>query len=552
MHFATSRHIRATAAAVALMFAPFVATRGQATPPVDPTDPVYRVIGRLAAERLIDTVVVGQRPYSRRAIAHMLIQAERNRARLDGAPERAPLLLALLARERARFAKEIDALAGDQGRSWGLSLPVDRATLDATMLDSDTRSIPGAGLGGLTASTNPLVDNRQGRYFVSRGTTGAIELAARLQLGRFAAASATPSVRATRYSAPDDPRFNVLTLSTLLRNVHLEVGKEYVSWGQTPTGGLASSWNQGAMYQARVSSDLAFVMPWFLRKLGPTRGTFIFATLGDDWQRYNQSKWISYKVSIEPSPRLELGVTVVDEMGGGGAPQATFGKRVADVVPLVDVIFMGKSDLQFSNKLAGADLRWRVPNARGLELLIESMVDDFDARRIKSSLWEDNGIIAGFYLPQLSPSGTWSLEGEAHHTGLRYYEHGQFTSGLSYRDRIIGDPLGPRANAGYLTLGFEPNAKMQWRLATAYEWRSNDQYTVPPAGPNDAHFRFERVEVRPKEKRARATLAWTYTPAPFGMRLMAEAGIERVANFAFVDGRDRTNGLLRLGIEYRP
>jgi len=534
------------------MFSSAFGVRAQATATVDPTDPVYGVIGRLAAERLIDTVIVGQRPYSRRAIARMLSEANRNKPRLVSTPTRAPLLLALLDRESARFAAEIKALAGDHGRSWRVVVPVDRLALETTALRSPIRAIPSGGLGSLAGTTNPLVDNRQGRAYATQTLTLGIEGAARVQFSRFAVASVSGGVRGPQARFVSDQVLDVLALSTLLRNVRLDVGKDYVSWGQTDRGGLAASWNAEALPQVRVSSDLAFVMPSFLRWLGPTRGTFVLANLGNSAQTYSNSQWISYKVSVEPHPRFELGVTVVDEMGGSGAPKASFGKRVADVVPLVDVIFMGKSDLQFSNKLAGADARWRVPNARSLELYVESLLDDFDARRIKSSLWEDNGIIAGFVLPQLSASGTWSVEAEAHHTGLRYYEHMQFPSGLTNRGRIIGDALGPRANAGYLTLGWEPNAVTQLQMKGAYEWRSNDQYDFTTSGPNDEGFGFVKTEVRPKEKRARASVAWTYTPAPFGLRLIAEGGIESVTNFAFDDGNNRTNFLLRFGFEYRP
>jgi hypothetical protein len=551
MHPATSQHFRAIATAVALLLACTTPLRAQATATVDPADPVYRVIARLAAERMIDTAIVGQQPYSRRAVARMLVEASRNRSRASASP----VLLALLDRERARFKPEIDAVVGDHGRSWKMSLPVDRLTVETALLSSSSRGIPGAGLGNLTASTNPLVDNHQGRPYASGNVTLGAEAATRLQLGRFAAVSFTPTVRGPVTADFRPGAFAdvyVLAGSTLLRNLRLDVGKDYVSWGQTPTGGLATSWNALPLLQLRIASDVPFVLPWFLRRLGPMRGTFSIADLGTDAQRFDHSQWIAYKVSIEPHPRFELGVAVVDEMGGSGAPKASFGKRVADVVPLVDVVFMGESDLQFSNKLAGADVRWRVPSARGLELYAESMLDDFDARRLKSSLWEDNGIIAGFVLPRLSASGVWSLEGEAHHTGLRYYEHPQFQSGLTYNARVIGDPLGPRANAGYLTLGWEPDAVNALQLRGAYEWRSNDQYRITATGPNDEGFGFVRTQVRPKEKRVRLTVNWAYTPAPFGLRLMAEGGLERVANFLFLNGEDRTNGLLRFGVEYRP
>ena len=53
--------------------------RGQATPRVAPTDRVYRDIDRLAAAGLIDTLIVGARPFSEREIVRLLAQSNSNK-----------------------------------------------------------------------------------------------------------------------------------------------------------------------------------------------------------------------------------------------------------------------------------------------------------------------------------------------------------------------------------------------------------------------------------------------------------------------------------------
>ena len=54
----------------------------------------------------------------------------------------------------------------------------------------------------------------------------------------------TPGARGPlpgRLETVDDPVVNVLALSTLLKNVRLDVGRDYVTWGQSANGGLAAS-----------------------------------------------------------------------------------------------------------------------------------------------------------------------------------------------------------------------------------------------------------------------------------------------------------------------
>src|ERR687895_2983078 len=56
---------------------------GQATTNVSVHDLAYRHVERLVAEGLIDTVHICQRPYSRREVARLAGEAERNLPRLE-------------------------------------------------------------------------------------------------------------------------------------------------------------------------------------------------------------------------------------------------------------------------------------------------------------------------------------------------------------------------------------------------------------------------------------------------------------------------------------
>src|SRR5688572_17393143 len=92
-----------TLAMGALSLAPG-AVPGQATTNVPVQDLTYRHVQRLVTEGLVDTVHVGQRPYSRREVARIAAEAERNLPRLEAKASDTTLTAA----KRTAFARRID------------------------------------------------------------------------------------------------------------------------------------------------------------------------------------------------------------------------------------------------------------------------------------------------------------------------------------------------------------------------------------------------------------------------------------------------------------
>jgi hypothetical protein len=530
----------------------------QATTNVPVEDLTYRHVERLIAEGLLDTVHVGQRPYSRREMGRIVAEAER---RLPGLEARASSDTTLSAGARADLSRRVERARailgllrdeyGTDGRA-GTRL-LESAAADWTWTNSPPRVVPSDDLGGISAVTNPLVDYRLGRRYVDGGNL-AIETTHRARPVRFLAAAAR--VRTWNgWSQLTDSGGHRLSAEALygqlaLRNVLVEVGRDHLFYGQGMRASLSVSGNARALDMVKIASDLPFRMPWLLRALGPTRASLFVADLGEK-QNFPGAKLAGYKLSFLPSTRVEVGVSVLDQMGGRGAPSASVGDRLLDLIPLVDPLFFGDRDIQISNKLAGMDFRFRFPSRRGLELYVDGMLDDFDHRRIRSSFWQDAGWITGLAIPRLTADGRVQLAAEYQHTGLRYYQHGQFTSGVTLDGRIIGNALGSKAGAAYARLSWDQGITSSIALETAYERRSGDRYRVRVDDAQDNGWQFERIETRPKETRARVALMWLAELTPTRPRLIAEVGVEHVGNFTFVEGQRRTNALARIGLERR-
>lgn len=508
----------------------------QATPRVAPSDRVYRDIDRFAAAGLIDTLIVGARPFSKREILRLLSEAKRN---LDRQPSARKWAERVIDMDMARYA-------GARVRA------IDAATLEATELESPYREIPRDANGTIDAAINPLVANRGGRP-IANGTTGSLETMHSLTLGSHLAAMLNPRVTAWSIrggASGSSIRLQSATANMLFGNLAIDAGRDYAVFGQSPFGGLLLSENAPAFDMVRISNDRPAPLPWLFRVLGPARGSLFIADLGNEHQIHPRSKLAGYHIAFLPHPRFEFGAEVLDVMGGRGGQPASFGDRIVDAIPLIDAIFRSGADFEFSNKMAGIDFHWRMPSWRGFELYGEGDADDFDIRRLRSVLLEDSGYLIGASLACIVDCGRFGVRAEYHQTGIRYYTHTDYP--LSARGIALGDPLGPRAVAGYVTFDGESVHAGYIAITAAFESLSGNQYSSATNGPNTRGFHFVRTAGNPAEKRARAVLTWAPEARDGRIGVRVSTGVERVSNFGFIAGNDRTNWLARAALIIHP
>jgi hypothetical protein len=528
------------ATSIAVLICSTALLGAQATPLIAPADRVYRDIDRLAAAGLIDTLIVGVRPFSEREVIRLLTEARRN-------VERNPA--ARLWAERT-IASDLERYARASGRLY------DAATINLVDLDSPYRAIPADPNGEIDAVINPLAANRGGRP-TANGVTSSLETMHSAQLGSPLALTFNPqaTARSTRGEvgtprSGSNLRLQSATANLQFGNLAIEAGRDYTIFGQTPSGGLLLSENAPTLDLVRISNDRPAALPWVFRVLGPIRATLFVADLGDTLQIHPRTKIAGYHIAFLPHPQFEIGVEVLDAMGGRGGQPASFGDRIVDAIPLIDAIFRSGTDFQFSNKMAGIDFHWRKQSWRGFELYGEGVADDFDIRRLRSVLLEDSGYIFGVSLGCVLECGQMGIRAEYHQTGIRYYTHTDYP--FESRGLVLGDPLGPRAVGGYLTLDGESVRSGYFALSTAFESRSGNLYGSTVNGPNTEGFHFVQTAHRPAEKRARAVATWAPEASGGRIGLRVSAGGEHVWNFDFITRNDRTNWLAQAGIVVRP
>lgn len=518
-----------------------VAARAQATPRVPTTDGVYADLDRLAALGLIDDMVTGQRPYSEREISRLLTEASGN---VDREPRARDWAEAAIARDEARLAlPRVRAL--------------EKAAAAATALDSPFREIPADANGSVDASINPLVAYAQGRPYAGRGGTFSVETRHSALLGRHAAAWLEPRVTAFAGSADGPGGTTAAQLRVqsggadfLFGNLGIDVGRDHAIFAQAPTGGIELSNNAPAFDAVQITNERPARLPGFLSGMGLMKGTGFVADLSAH-TAHPHSLLIAYKVDALITRRFEFGFQVEDEMGGRGAPRASFIDRIMDLVPPIDAFRTG-SDFQFSNKMAGIDFHLRLPRFDGFELYADGAVDDMDARRFKSSFFNDGGIVSGFAFSCLVNCGHTTVRAEYHQTGIRYYTHLQFPDGFASNHTLWGDPLGPRGLGAYGMIEHDAGRLGRISFDGAYEIRSGNLYGSVATQTNDGNFHFVQESHGPGELRRRLVVDWVSLPSLRGLSLSARLGAERVMNFQFQSGSNRTNLLAQVGAEWRP
>lgn len=521
--------------------------RAQASATITSGSVVHRDVDRLVAQGLLDTLIVGQRPYSRMSVARAVVAASRGLARIDTAnAARAAVASEILTRLRHEVSAELRS-PDSAGHSAAPMLR--RQTVDLAWLGMPWRAAPlDNGVGSIRASVNPLAPTR-GEWAPVPGVGAVVEPLAEWRPARWLALAMQPQLMAASGAGGMASIEAARAFARVVAGpIALQVGRDQLAWGQGVAGGSLLAADAPALDMVLLATDRSIVLPWLLRYIGPVGAAFYVARL-DGGQNYPHPYLAGYKASLQPARWLELGAAVHVKGGGEGGPEATFAQRVADLFPLYDVLFKGDDDFQFSDKYAGLDGRLRLP-AGGAELYGEVMLNDLDFNRLASSFGEDAAHVVGLWLPRLDGAGR--LEGtlEWRQTGIRQFRHHQFTSGMTLRGRLLGDPLGPDARGAFASLSWSPSTWRRFSLDGALEGRRAHEYTDVTGGA--ATIDFERTETRPVERRARLVAGIETAGADGRLRLGVQAGVERAANWNFTDGAHRTGGLGRVTLTWVP
>jgi hypothetical protein len=518
-------------------------------PSLVPTgDLAYSALDRLDQLGLLDSLIVGQRPYSRREFARLARAAEARLSALSSAgDEQSHLARDIVARLVARFAPAgADSTARDL--TAGLA---DAGSVSISSTSAERRALVGQGQ-ATEATIDPLAERRLGRPAL-RGQSGDLELEQRFEPTSWLAFAAGERVELRH---PTDANLSSTdgellrgSVRALYSNLALTMGREQLAWAQHAGDGLFIASDAPALDQVSLASDAPFSLPGFLRALGPTQGTLVVANLGRSNVRA-YSTLLAYKVSVRPASTVEIGGTFMNHFGGVGSPGASKVDRLVDFLPFIDVFRRHNYkdttrtlDVE-SDKLLGVDGRVHFPSLGGLIVAGELLADDIDVHRLHSMLTWDGSQTVRFILPTLATSAL-SLELNAKHMGVRTYTHGQLSDGITTLGRLIGDELGPDAKQFGASLSWMPDASRTFALAG-----SSSIYSKVDYAPTDVTgvLQLPKARTYPNELRD-ILLASAIVRRGELVSLCARAGAERSRNYAFAGGR-RVDYVAALALQF--
>ncbi len=454
--------------------------QAQGTALVSTGDLAYQDLDRLSELGVLDSVIVGQRPYSRREIGRITRIASTLLGHLTGdAVDDAALVSAeaIVLRLSQRFGNT-EGLRADTDPVVAL---FDGGSLTYVSSTVDRRALVGLGR-EIQATIGAFDGGRIGQPEI-RGRTGALELTQRIEPLTWLSFSS--SERVERRS-PNDTSIVRAGREVLLANVRarywnvaVTAGRSQIAWSQHAGDGLLFASDAPALDGIFVAGDRPFLLPGPLRRLGGLQATALFVDLGPSLVR-SHSRLLAYKVSAAPTSTLEIGGSFLNHFGGVGSRPTSLGNRLIDFLPFLD-IFRKHNYLDTtqaleaeSDKVLGLDGRLRLGRVGGIVLGGELLIDDFDARRLRTLLTWDGSQTLSLTAPRLLRQDV-SLALSVKHTGVRTYSHSQLTNGLSTRGRLFGDELGPDAKSFGASLAWNSSAatRLSIEARTAVHSKAN-------------------------------------------------------------------------------
>lgn len=225
--------------------------------------------------------------------------------------------------------------------------------------------------------------------------------------------------------------------------IEVEAGKDSLWWGPARGGSILMSNNAEPFTMVKLSNPQPIQLPWIFRILGPVKGQWFFTELEED-RDIPEAKFSGIRLNIKPHPAVELGVSRVAMFGGHGVPRVDLGDYAK--------MFVARSEEDENNQLAGVDASVllpmnRLPLGEMLPLRSVKFYADAAGEDEAGGLPSEWGILGGVSLNDLFKTGRTDLRIEYtdNHDAEKanvFYTHSLYTSGYTYKGRVIGHHMG--------------------------------------------------------------------------------------------------------------
>jgi hypothetical protein len=497
--------------------------------------PVYGYLDKMAGLGLLGSDFKGIRPITKSEAARLLREAQNT---LSGAKGSA-FADELVAETARHLGRELFYLDNPEQTVTSSFKPVSEAKLRYVYVDGEARNYardvhdPGGdgvfGIGAGLRPTNPpdfvvrqqgtegtpLFENNEGTRYAA-GNSLDLRFSTEAHLGRYVSLLAEPQFLTT--DGLLNARLNKGYAKVGGGGLELEIGRDANWLGFGQRGAITLSNNAKNFDLIKLSSP----EPLNAGFLGTLKYALIFSRFDsvttDKGER--QPYFYAIKVSLKPSPQVEIGINLGRQQGGPGVKN-TLSSYLRGLV--------GGTHEDNSNSLGGAEFRWRIPSLRNTEIYGEFSGED------AAKFWPIvESYLAGIYIPRLTDDGRNDLRFEYFLGNRILYTHGQFTEGYLYKGMPIGHAQGGATQDFLLRYShwFSPrnNAGIDYMHTT----RGN----------------LGRVDGQALERINAVRVFWDF-PLADRVDMKMLLGTERIVNMNLEQGNSRNNSLATVELAYR-
>jgi membrane-associated phospholipid phosphatase len=292
---------------------------------------VYPELSRLSALGYLTTAMEGQRPWTRMECAELTEEAAE---KLEEGRPMGATAEPLVERLQGEFAREIDLISG--GRNFSASLE----SIYARVVSISGPPLTDSYHFGQTISYDFGRPYERGTNAQAGGSfhaeAGPIAIYFRAEYQRAPSAPAPSNevqqVISQADATPLAPGLPINEINQLqvidaylavnLGNWQISAGRQSLSWGPGPGGSLLLSNNAVPLTMVRLVNPEPFVLPSFLKFLGPVQADQFFGQL--EGHSFAPHPYLyGQKMNFKPLPCLEIGFGRTVTIGGEGADPLT-------------------------------------------------------------------------------------------------------------------------------------------------------------------------------------------------------------------------------------
>lgn len=302
-----------------------------------------------------------------------------------------------------------------------------------------------------------------------------------------------------------------------IKAIDLEIGKDSLWWGQGYHGGLFLTNNAEPLKMIRLTNPSPALLPWIFRYLGPFRFDVFVSRLEED-RDVPEPYFTGIRFNFKPHSVLELGLTRTIIMGGEGRPGIT-PKRFWEIMFGENKV--GNEEL--SNSIAGMDLRFTLPFLH--------LYGELGGEDEAGGLPYQTAYLVGLYFPNLGRNMDLRIE-YADITNEVWYRHGLYSSGYTYKGRILGHHVGGGGRDLFIEMGIMKGNILNGSINFDYEERG---VTTQPV--TERHY---QMGTEWNYKLGKAMVDWS---------IKIGLAYERIKNADYTAGLDKDNSLISVGIK---